>query len=143
MLRISKLTDYAMLVMSYMAKSPDVILSAPALSEALHLTVPTVSKVLKMLSEAKLVHSIRGAEGGYSLARASDEVTVLDIIMAIEGDFAMTECCEKVSYCAIDSVCTMQANWKKINKVIIALLKKLTIMDMAHPLSLQGLLHGK
>lgn len=138
MLRIGKLTDYAMLIMSQMAKDPDSVLSAAFLADALHLTTPTVSKVLKMLSEAGLVTSLRGADGGYRLARSAAEISLADVIAAMEGDFALTECCESSGLCAIDSLCNMRENWRKINKMIHALLSRFTILDMTGPLLLQN-----
>lgn len=143
MLRIGKLTDYAMLILSQMARSPDSVMSATALAELLHLTSPTVSKVLKMLSDAGLVSSIRGADGGYHLARQAATITVADIIAAMEGDLAMTECCESPGLCSIDSICTMRENWLQINKMVHALLARFTILDMLNPLILQGLVHDK
>lgn len=134
MLRIGKLTDYALLVMSQMAKEPDSILSATYLAEALHLTVPTVSKILKILSEAGLVSSVRGAVGGYHLAREPQLITVADIIAAMEGDLAMTECCESTRLCSIDSICTLKENWRKINNMVKALLGNYSIVDMLKPL---------
>jgi FeS assembly SUF system regulator len=131
MLRIGKLTDYAMLLMSQMAKEPHAILSASFLAETLHLTVPTVSKILKMLGEANLVNSVRGAEGGYHLARSPKEITVADVVSAMEGNIAMTECCEKINLCVIDSFCTMRENWQKINTMVHTLLTRFTILDMA------------
>lgn len=143
MLRIGKMTDYAMLIMSHMAKTPDQILSATALSEALHLMAPTVSKILKMLADAELVISLRGAEGGYKLARAAADISIVDIISAMEGDLALTECCEVQGLCAIDSMCTLRENWKKINKMMKLMLSQLSILDMSKPLP-QGInLHGK
>jgi FeS assembly SUF system regulator len=143
MLRIGKLTDYAMLILSQMARKPDSVLSASSLAELLHLGVPTVSKILKMLSDAGLVSSVRGAEGGYHLARSAATITVADIIVAMEGDLAMTECCESLGLCAIDSICTMKENWLQINKMVQALLGRFTIIDMLEPLQLQGSSHGK
>lgn len=143
MLRLGKLTDYAMLIMSHMAKEPDTVLSASYLAEALHLTLPTVSKILKILSEGGLVSSVRGAEGGYHLARPAAQITLVDVISAMEGELAMTECCETTSLCVIDSMCTMRENWKKINKVVQAFLADVTIVDMLEPLSLSGLSNGK
>ena len=143
MLRIGKLTDYAMLIMSQMARQPDLVLSATVLAEGLHLPLPTVSKILKMLSEAKLVNSIRGAEGGYHLARSARTITVTDVIAAMEGEMAMTECCEKISTCTITASCSMRQNWRKINKKIKTMLGKLTILDMSLPLSLGVLSHEK
>lgn len=137
MLRISKLTDYAMLIMSQMAKDPNSVLSATELAEVLHLSGPTVSKILKMLADALLVKSVRGADGGYHLSRPAEKITVADVISAMEGELAVTECCESVNLCAIDSVCTMKDNWRKINKIVKSFLTKLTIRDMLQPLSEQ------
>ena len=137
MLRIGKLTDYAILILSQMAKEPHSILSATALAEVLHLNVPTVSKILKILSDASLVSSVRGAEGGYHLARPANEITIADIITSMEGEVAMTECCESTNLCAIDSMCTLKENWRKINKMVQLLLTKFTITDMLNPIPLQ------
>lgn len=143
MLRIGKLTDYAMLIISRLARSDGSVLSATVLAEAVHLPVPTVSKILKILSEAALVTSVRGSVGGYRLARPGNEITVANIITAMEGDFAVTECCEMTNRCAINSVCTMRENWKKINKVVQSMLSGLTILDMLEPLSLSRLTSDK
>lgn len=134
MIRIGKLTDYAMLILSEMAKNPDSIQSTSCLAETLLLTAPTVSKILKMLSDAGLVESVRGAEGGYHLARMASAITVADIIAAMEGELAMTECCESAGLCAIDSMCTMRENWRKINKMVHSLLAGFTIADLLKPL---------
>jgi len=136
MIRIGKLTDYAMLVMSQIAKEPQAVLSASVLAELLHLSTPTVSKVLKMLSEAGLICSVRGAEGGYHLARQASGITVADIIAAMEGDLALTECCDSAGRCSINGMCVMKENWLKINKQIYSLLAGISIIDMLKPLSL-------
>lgn len=135
MLRIGKLTDYALLIMSQLAKTPDTISSATSLAEKLHLSAPTVSKILKILSEAGLVSAIRGAEGGYHLARPAGTITITDILSAMEGELAMTECCESSQLCVIDSMCTMRENWKKINKLLQSVLNRFTLLDMLAPLS--------
>ena len=137
MLRISKLTDYAMLIMSQMAKAPDAILSAKELAYALHLSAATVSKILKILADADLVKSIRGALGGYQLSRPSDAISVADIIAAMEGNVALTECCQKINQCNINSICTMKDNWRKINELVSTYLGTVTITDMLKPLSTQ------
>lgn len=143
MIRIGKLTDYAMLIVSRLAKTEGALLSATALAEEVHLSSTTVSKVLKILSEANLVKSVRGAEGGYLLAKSAAEITVADIITAMEGDFAITECCELSNQCAIHSICAMRDNWRKINKAIQAMLSGLTILDMLEPLPISRLIHDK
>lgn len=134
MLRIGKLTDYAMLVLIEMAKSPTSVLSATALAERLGLMPPTISKVLKILAESKLVLSIRGAEGGYHLAKPAAEITVAEVIAAMEGNLAMTECCDDTTLCAIESMCAMRDNWRQINGMVRTLLNRFSILDMLTPL---------
>lgn len=141
MLRLGKLTDYAILVLSQMAKQPASILSAATLADALQLSVPTVSKVLKMLADGGLVLSVRGAEGGYHLARPSAAISVADVITAMEGGLAMTECCDAKSRCGFDSACALRGNWQKINKIIYSYLASLSLVDMLKPLPLKGLSH--
>jgi FeS assembly SUF system regulator len=130
MLRIGKLTDYAILILGEMAGLPDAILSATSLAELLQLPLPTVSKILKILSEANLVTSIRGAVGGYRLAKPAANITLAHVITAMEGELALTECCEKSGLCGLDSFCKMQVNWQKINKLVLNLLMQWTILDM-------------
>lgn len=147
MIKIGKLTDYAVLIMNEIAKNSHSIISATTIAEGLSLAVPTVSKILKILSEADLVGSVRGAEGGYYLAKPASQITLADVIFAMEGDIALTVCCEFSGECAFDSLCVMRENWKKINKIIHSLLAQCSIVEMSQPLSetkfLQRLVHGK
>lgn len=143
MLKIGKLTDYALLILSEMAKCPTRLMSAAYLAETLHLTIPTVSKILKILAEATLVKSTRGAEGGYKLARSAAEINLAEVIAGMEGELALTECCETTNLCALGSMCTLQENWRKINTMVHALLAKFTILDMLEPLDKTGSNHGK
>lgn len=138
MIRLSKLTDYAMLIMSQMAKEHGNTLSASTLANTLKLTVPTVSKILKILCEAGLVASVRGAEGGYHLTSPPFTITLADIITAMEGAPALTECCNN-NLCVIDSMCTLKDNWRKINEIVLSLFNRLTLVDMLKPLSLERL----
>jgi FeS assembly SUF system regulator len=143
MLKIGKLTDYAVLILSQMARSPAATLSASSLAEQLSLTVPTVSKILKMLAEANLLKSTRGAEGGYYLARPAGAITIAEILAAMEGAVAMTECCSTNNQCTLSSLCVMEENWKTINRVIYTVLNEFTLNDMLAPLTLKGVtIHG-
>jgi FeS assembly SUF system regulator len=135
MLRISKLTDYATVIMSYLALTPKDIVSAAQIAREVHVSLPTVSKILKILSEAQLVISFRGTGGGYQLARSTEKITVAEVVTAIEGQLAMTECCLSEKLCALDSLCSIKENWKVINKIILTALAGLTLQDMMRPLS--------
>lgn len=139
MLRIGKLTDYAMLILGRMAQEPDSILSSSYLAESQRLSVPTVSKILKMLADAEMVTSVRGAEGGYRLARSSATISVADVIIAMEGGVAMTECSESSSLCSMETSCSMKKNWIKINKMVHKMLDQISITDMLMPASLSAL----
>ena len=132
-----------MLILSAMAKEPDVVMSATFLAESLHLSAPTASKILKILGDANLVTSVRGAVGGYRLGRPAADISVAAVIAAMEGDLAMTECCETTNLCSLGTMCAMQENWLKINGLIKELLSRFSILDMIGPLSLEGVLNGK
>jgi len=144
MLRISKLTDYATVILSFLALDPTRIASATMIAQAVHLSAPTVSKLLKILLEAHLVKSFRGTGGGYQLAKPAQNITIAEIVTAIEGNLAMTECCAPTSACAIHALCGIKENWQVINKIILTALAGLTLNDMnqplrEHPLALRGI----
>lgn len=122
-----------MLILSQLARAPSAILSTTVLADVLHLPVTTVSKIMKILADAGMVTSARGSVGGYRLNRPAESITVLDIIRAMEGQVAMTECCTPSKLCSIDNICAIRDNWRKINHKIELLLASYTILDMADP----------
>lgn len=133
MLRVSRLTDYATLVMSCLAAAPEEVTSAQVLAERAHLEVPTVSKLLKLLAQHGLVVSTRGSNGGYSLARGAAEISVNDIVTAIEGPVGMTECTTPGGRCELQPWCGTRVNWQRINRAIVAALESVSLADMAAP----------
>jgi FeS assembly SUF system regulator len=135
MLRISKLTDYAIIILSRLVLDAERIASAAWLAEEIHLAVPTVSKILKILAEAELVISFRGQGGGYKLAKNAAEITIAEVVSAMEGKLAMTECCSPKNRCVLDSLCTVKENWRVINQLISSVLAGLTLHDMIRPLT--------
>ncbi len=133
MLRISKMTDYAIMVMVELQASPAEILSAVALAERSSLELPTVSKVLKLLVKAKLVDSFRGASGGYSMQKAAADISVAEIIAAIEGPIAMTECSVEEGLCAQEANCGLRGNWQRISVAIADAMAGVSLAEMAQP----------
>lgn len=117
MLRISKLADYACILMGYIAKHPQG-LSAGEIAEGTHIQLPTVRKLLKGLSKANLLTSSRGAQGGYQLTKTLADISLLQIVEAIDGSIAMTECAHPLKTCEISQHCPNQSNWLSINRVI-------------------------
>jgi FeS assembly SUF system regulator len=134
MLRISKLTDYAILVMVELSDVRGEVLSAHALADLLNLELPTVSKVLKLLSRAELVQSFRGANGGYSMGREAAAISVAEIIAAIEGPIAMTECSVEVGLCSQEDSCGLRSNWQRISSAVAAAMEGVTLAEMSKPI---------
>ena len=133
MLRVTKLTDYATLVMTVLAAAPDAVLSATELAERAGIELPTASKVLKPLAQAGLVDGFRGANGGYRLARDAREVSLADIVEAMEGPLAMTECSIHEGQCGIEHSCSARANWRRINDVVADALRGISLAEMLRP----------
>jgi len=133
MLRVTKLTDYASLVLTILASAPESVFSAVELAERSHLEPPTVSKLLKPLAQAGLVASFRGSNGGYRLARAADTISLIAIVEAIEGPLGMTECSLHDSACGIQDHCGVRANWRRINDVVADALREVTLAQMLAP----------
>ncbi|MBN8264179.1 MAG: SUF system Fe-S cluster assembly regulator [Xanthomonadales bacterium] len=133
MLRVTKLTDYATVVMTVLAARPGEVLSAPELAEQAGLEAPTVAKVLKPLAAAGLVAGFRGANGGYRLARAAAEINLVEIVEAMEGPLAMTECSVHDGQCGIEASCGVRANWRRINDVVADALRGVSLAQMLGP----------
>ena len=133
MLRVTKLTDYATLVLTVLAARPGDVLSAPELAEQAGLESPTVAKVLKPLAAAGLVEGFRGANGGYRLARDPAAVSLVEIVEAMEGPLGMTECSTPSGQCGIAHSCGVQANWRRINDVVAEALGNVSLAQMLEP----------
>ncbi|MEO6365877.1 MAG: SUF system Fe-S cluster assembly regulator [Luteimonas sp.] len=133
MLRVTKLTDYASVVLSVLAARPDDVLSAAGLAEQAGLEVPTVAKVLKPLAQAGLVEAFRGVNGGYRLARDANAISLIEIVEAIEGPLGMTECSVHSGQCGIEHSCGVRANWRRINDVVADALRGVTLAEMLAP----------
>jgi FeS assembly SUF system regulator len=130
MLRVTKLTDYASVVLTVLAREPEAVLSATGLAERAGLEPPTVAKVLKPLAQAGLVDAFRGASGGYRLARPPAEISLIEIVEAIEGPLGMTECSIHAGACGIERSCTARANWRRINDVVGDALRGVSLAEM-------------
>ncbi|MES2857959.1 MAG: SUF system Fe-S cluster assembly regulator [Pseudomonadota bacterium] len=133
MLRVTKLTDYATVVLTVLAARPGAVLSAPDLAELAGLEVPTVAKVLKPLAQAGLVDGFRGANGGYRLSRAAEAISLVEIVEAMEGPLGMTECSLHAGQCGIEHSCGVRANWRRINDVVADALREVTLAQMLAP----------
>ena len=132
MLRISKLTDYAILMMVELTRDREV-LSAHALAERIRVEVPTASKVLKLLAGGGLLESFRGASGGYRVTRSAADISVAEVIAAIEGPIAMTECSVEAGLCSQEDSCDLRGNWQRISLAVADALEQVSLDEMAAP----------
>lgn len=128
------MTDYAIVILGQMAQDVGRVRTAPALSEATAVPLPSVSKILKTLTHAGMVTAHRGAKGGYSLDRRASDVTMTEIIQALEGPIALTACVDGAEdSCEVQHSCFMRGNWNRVNSAIHAALDAVTLADMMDP----------
>lgn len=133
MLRILKLTDYAASLLARLARDAGQRMSAQKLAAELGLPLPTVAKLLKKLAQAQLVLSTRGTSGGYSLARPAQQISLAEVIAAIEGPLALTECAAAHGKCNVAEHCQTRANWQMVSRALEHSLASFSIAEMASP----------
>jgi len=134
MIRLSRLTDYAIVLMANLAQSePGSPQNAREAAADAGLPVPVVSKILKSLARAGLLVSHRGSKGGYSLARAPEEISVPEMIAVLEGPIRLTECAQHPGACAQEASCHVREPWQRINAAVHEALSKITLADLATP----------
>jgi FeS assembly SUF system regulator len=130
MLRLSKLTDYAVVVLVRLSRG-ETVQGAPGISASTGIPEPTVAKVLKALAATGLVASQRGAHGGYRLLRPLGAIPIADVIAAIDGPIALTACVEGAAGgCEVERVCPMRGRWDPVNEAIQQALTNITLADM-------------
>jgi FeS assembly SUF system regulator len=130
MLRMSKLTDYGTMVLAQLAASDAGWTTAGQVADATHLAQPTVSKLLKSLVHARLVVSSRGVQGGYALARPAADISAAEILDALEGPVAITECSSTGGGCDLESYCRVGTAWQRINHSIRRALEGVSLADL-------------
>jgi FeS assembly SUF system regulator len=134
MLRLSKLTDYAVVVLTRLEGADGGVQAAPDLAAATGIAEPTVAKVLKLLAHAGLVEGVRGPRGGYRLTRTPASVPLSQVIVAIDGPIALTACVDgSTGMCEAESICPVRGRWDPVNDAIRRALTDITVADMAPP----------
>ena len=132
MLKLSKMTDYGVLVLSSLAADDRPQLSASDIAGRTGIPEPTASKILKMSARAGLVISQRGAAGGYRLAQPADRISVTMMVEAFDGPIALTACVEGgTGCCSVESLCPMRHNWDLVNTAIRQALSGVSLRDMS------------
>ena len=132
-MRLSRLTDYGILLLTAMAREPDRTHTARDLAEATQVPLPTVSKVLKTLTKGGVLVSHRGVVGGYGLARGPDRISLVDVVGALEGPIAITQCSEGPGHCSLENGCSSAPHLQVVNQAIIGALAKIRLTDLVQP----------
>lgn len=133
MLKLSRLTDYGTVVLAHMARAPEARHRAGDLALATRLGEATVRKLLKLLVRGGIVVSQRGAGGGYALARPPERINAVEVIDALEGPVALTECSGEHHSCALERGCALNHNWQQINRAVRDALRAITLAQLARP----------
>ncbi|MFY9287228.1 MAG: SUF system Fe-S cluster assembly regulator [Alphaproteobacteria bacterium] len=132
MIKLSRLTDYAVTLLTQMVREEKAIWAAPDLAEKTNISPPTVSKILKQLTKSGIISAQRGATGGYRLAMAPTEITIATIIEAMDGPIALTECAGEGEHsCTVERLCPMSGNWDRVNRAVKNALGTVSLADMA------------
>lgn len=130
MFKVNKLTDYATVVLIDMAKS-ELVRPTQAISDNTGIPLPTVAKLMKHLVKSGLVVSQRGVHGGYSLSRPADQMTIADVIEAVEGPIALTACVDTSNeQCCYENLCAASGKWNRVNTAVTTALREVTLAEM-------------
>jgi FeS assembly SUF system regulator len=133
MIILSKLADYGVIVATHLAAQPDRQANAASIASATRLPQATVAKLLKALAHAGLVTATRGAAGGYRLARRPAAISVAEVVAAIDGDIAVTQCALHEADCERTTYCPTRPHWGAINRAVGTALAAVTLQDMVSP----------
>ncbi|MCE2520934.1 MAG: SUF system Fe-S cluster assembly regulator [Alphaproteobacteria bacterium] len=143
MIRLSRMTDYGVVVMTYMAWHGSETLSAHQVATATGLPEATAGKLLKLFARAGLLKSRRGARGGYALTSKPEEISLARVVEAVEGPIALTLCVDDhPGHCDVEALCPMRGGWNQINAALRDAFEGVSLAAMTAPaLPLAGLRH--
>jgi FeS assembly SUF system regulator len=129
MIKIGKIADYALIIMAHMAANKGKLRNSNDIAEATHVAMPTVSKILKLLVGGGLLESVRGKNGGYLLNKSGNNISVVEVIEAIDGPISITDCVTELHDCGMKNLCGMQSGWQKVNVKIKNTLEDVKVSD--------------
>ena len=132
MFKLNKMTDYAVVCLGMLARNPGYSMSATELSKATGFTLYTVQKLLKILVvKSNLITAQRGAYGGYVLNKKSSQISVIEIIEALDGPISLTACVDSSdSKCKASNICFLGGKWNKVNEIIRKSLNDISLYDL-------------
>lgn len=132
MLRLSNFADYGVVIMTAAVRADGSLVAASQVSGATGVPVPTVAKLMNQLARAGLLVSHRGVSGGFALARAAADISLADIVEAIDGPIALTHCCtENRDSCELLSHCAVRLHWEPVNRAVREALARVSLATLA------------
>ncbi len=131
MIRVSKLADYAVVVLATLAQNDTALMNASGISSKSGLPEPTVAKVLKLLARAEIVQSVRGVNGGYKPVHSPEQLSVARIVTAVDGPISLTSCVDgSPDTCGFESKCAVKGRWNSVNFAIRTAMEGVSLVDM-------------
>jgi len=134
MIRLTNLADYAVVVMTAAARAPGRRFSAAEIAAETGIPAPTAAKLAGILARSGLLESARGASGGVELGKPAAQISIADIVEAVDGPIALTQCLHEGNHdCVIDASCAVRAHWPLINSRVREALADVTLADIIAP----------
>ena len=133
MLRITKMTDYAVLILANLVLHDNKLLTAKEIASETHISLPTTQKILKKLNRKNLVISKQGASGGYSIDPETKKLSVAILLEKLDGDLSITQCSSNDDQCEVEDFCNIGNAWQMINQRVQWALNDITLGDLIHP----------
>lgn len=132
MIRLTNLADYAVVLMSHFVTEEAVLMNAGCLSEKTGIPAPTVAKIMGAMARSGLLESQRGIKGGFLLLKDPSEISIADIIEAVEGPIALTNCLDESNTdCGIEPLCHLRPHWQAVNDAVRMALSRIMLADIA------------
>ncbi|MBI2900239.1 MAG: SUF system Fe-S cluster assembly regulator [Planctomycetes bacterium] len=138
MIRMTRLSDYAIMLLTHFARRPEELRNARDLAVQAHLPLPTVRKIMKLLAHHGMLDARRGVKGGFNLARQPEKLTLADIVAAVEGGVSITKCSAPEERCRLEGLCPVRGNWRRINRIVLDALRGITLAEMTRQLHFEG-----
>jgi FeS assembly SUF system regulator len=134
LIRLTNLADYAVVVMAAAAREPGMKLSAARVAELTMIPAPTVAKLMGTLARGGLLTASRGVAGGFTLSRDPANISVVDVVEAVDGPIALTSCAgNDVNDCVMEGHCAIRGHWAPINQAVRGALAAVTLADLVRP----------
>jgi Rrf2 family protein len=129
-MQITRQADYAVRAVLYLAGKSEQRIATSTIAEEQHIPPSFLAKIISQLSIAGLLHTSRGARGGVTLARDSKEITLLDVVEAIDGPIQLNECVENAGVCSFTKDCPIRPIWCEAQDDLVTRLKNTNFSDM-------------